>query len=117
MTRPKPESGITRRRLLGAAAGGAAAVATQGLPAWARPASHRHHRLIVRRPDSLPFPHLPAGTPSMPQIRHIVVLIMENHSFDSFLGAVPHQVRGRRALDGLTFKHGRATNGNRDIYG
>jgi phospholipase C len=110
-----PEHSITRRTLLSAAAGGAAALVTQGLPAWARPVAHRNPRM--RRPDSLPFPHLPAGTPSMPEIRNVVVLIMENHSFDSFLGAVPHQVRGRRAVDGLTFREGRAANGNRDIYG
>jgi phospholipase C len=46
-----------------------------------------------------------------------VVLIMENHSFDSFLGLVPHQVRGRGNVDGLNFHKGRITNGNRDIYG
>ena len=50
----------------------------------------------LRQPDSLPFPGKPAGTPSMPEIEHIVVLMMENHSFDNLLGMVPHQVPGRR---------------------
>ena len=30
----------------------------------------------------------------MPEIQHIVVLMMENHSFDNLLGMVPHQVAG-----------------------
>jgi phospholipase C len=52
----------------------------------------------------LPFPNLPAGTPvtSLKQIEHIVVLMMENHSFDNLLGMVPHEVSGRGLLDGLT---------------
>ena len=85
-----------------------------GLPAWARPA---RQRASLRRPDSLPFPHLPPGTPSTPQIRHIVVMIMENHSFDNLLGRAPYEVRARRGLDGLTFRRGRSTNFNRDLYG
>ena len=38
----------------------------------------------------------------MHEIKHVVVLMMENHSFDNLLGMVPHQVPGRAALDGLT---------------
>ncbi|MGO9956031.1 MAG: hypothetical protein ACLP50_08625, partial [Solirubrobacteraceae bacterium] len=68
--------GITRRALLGAAAGGAALVASSALPAWARPVAQAAG---LRRPDSLPFPGLPAGHASMPEIEHIVVLMMENH--------------------------------------
>jgi phospholipase C len=40
----------------------------------------------LRFPDSLPYPDLPAGTDTMPGIEHIVVLVMENHSFDNLLG-------------------------------
>jgi phospholipase C len=47
------------------------------------------------RPGSRPYPHLPAGTDTLPQIEHIVVLMMENHSFDDHLGTL-----GRG--DGLT---------------
>ncbi len=101
--------------LRGAAGTGAALLAgAGGLPAWARPVRASHH---LRRPDSRPFPHLPAGTPSMPQIEHIVVLMMENHSFDNLLGMVPHQVRGRSSVDGLTVRHGQATNTNPDTAG
>src|SRR5579884_2806144 len=93
------DPGLTRRTLLRGAAGGAATLMGHGvLPAWARPARRTHR---FRTPDSLPFPHLPAGTPSMPEIKHIVVLMMENHSFDNLLGLVPHEVPGRRWVDGL----------------
>ena len=33
-----------------------------------------------------PQPSLPAGTDLLPQIKHIVVLMMENHSYDNYLG-------------------------------
>jgi len=46
-------------------------------------------------PDSRPFPHLPVGTDTMPKIEHIVVVMMENHSFDDHWGML-----GRG--DGLT---------------
>jgi phospholipase C len=42
-------------------------------------------------PRPLPRPDLPAGTDLLPQIRHIVVLMMENHSYDNHLG----MLRGR----------------------
>src|SRR3984957_3750855 len=44
--------------------------------------SHRH------RPGQPPDPSRPAGTDLMPQIKHIVVLMMENHSFDNYLGTL-----------------------------
>jgi phospholipase C len=71
----------------------------------------------MRRPDSLPFPHLPAGTPTLPKIEHIVVLMMENHSFDNLLGMVSAQVPGRAGVDGLTVRHGRPVNVNVDAAG
>ena len=110
-------AGVSRRAFLRSAAGGAALVGVGGVPAWARPARHRHHRMRLRRPDSLPFPHLPAGTPTMHEIEHVVVLIMENHSFDNLLGMVPHRLPGRSAVDGLTVRRGRVADFNRDIYG
>ena len=84
---------ITRRTLLRGAAGSAALLAYAGLPAWAR--QFTATAAGIRRPDSLPFPHLPAGHASMPQIEHVVVLMMENHSFDNLLGMVPYEVKGR----------------------
>jgi phospholipase C len=53
-----------------------------------------------RQPGSLPFPHLAAGTvnASMP-FDHIVVVMMENHSFDNLIGALSQT---RPDVDGLT---------------
>ncbi len=36
-----------------------------------------------------PRPDLPIGTDCLPEIRHIVVLMMENHSYDNYLGTLP----------------------------
>ena len=38
------------------------------------------------RPGERPAPDRPAGTDLIPQIKHIVVLMMENHSYDNYLG-------------------------------
>jgi phospholipase C len=52
--------------------------------------------LAPRQPRGpLPAPGKPPGTDLLPQIRHIVVLMMENHSYDNYLG----MLRGRG--DGL----------------
>jgi phospholipase C len=40
------------------------------------------------RPGERPDPSRPAGTDMLPQIKHIVVLMMENHSFDNYLGTL-----------------------------
>ena len=65
----------------------------------------------LRKPGSLPHPALPAGTDTLPQIEHIVVLMMENHSFDDHLGTL-----GRG--DGLTLgPHRRPVNYNPDPAG
>jgi phospholipase C len=54
-------------------------------------------------PTRLPFPDRPAGTDCLPEVGHIVVLMMENHSFDNYLGTL-----GRG--DGLpTDDHGAVT--------
>jgi phospholipase C len=110
------QGNLTRRQLLArggaAAAGVAAAGAYSSLPAWAR--TFARSSTALRRPGSLPFPHLPAGhpTPGLDQIQHVVVLMMENHSFDNVLGMVPHQVTGRAKVDGLTVKRGKVVNSN-----
>ena len=44
-----------------------------------------------QEPGSRPEPSLPAGTDLLPQIEHIVVLMMENHSYDNYFG----MLRGR----------------------
>src|SRR5436305_11217201 len=78
-------AGMPRRQALRAAGGAGLALAASagGLPAWARAVEKVG---ALRGPDSLPFPRLAAGTESLPQIDHIVIVMMENHSFDNFLG-------------------------------
>ncbi len=64
-----------------------------------------------RVPGSLPDPRLPAGTDTVPQIEHIVVVMQENHSFDNYFGTL-----GRG--DGFTLdRHGRPINSNPDPMG
>ncbi len=97
-------SGMSRRTLLrsGAAAGLTLATAN-GLPAWARPVADLGR---VRKPGSKPFPHLREGEDTMPAVEHIVVLMMENHSFDNILGMLPRRTRSRRNVDGLPLTRG-----------
>jgi phospholipase C len=86
----------SRRRLLQA---GLAAGAVAGLGGWrtaTASASPRSRDGRLREPGSLPYPHLPAGTDTIPQIDHIVVLMMENHSYDNRLGMLR-----RRDADGF----------------
>ena len=71
----------------------------------------------LRRPDSLPFPRLPAGHASTPEVEHIVVVMMENHSFDNLLGMVSQEVPARGSVDGLTVRGGRPRNSNSDASG
>ncbi len=72
----------------------------------------------TRMPGSLPNPGANPGTPNeaMP-FDHIVVVMMENHSFDNLLGALPHT--GRVDVDGLEFDvvSGAAVNYNPDATG
>jgi phospholipase C len=54
---------------------------------FAAPADAR----VIRPPGTLPFRHLPEGTDTLPQIQNIIILMMENHSFDDHLGTLgPH---------------------------
>src|ERR1700722_18170909 len=48
----------------------------------------RERRTRHYRPGDRPDPARPPGTDLLPQIKHIVVLMMENHSFDSYLGTL-----------------------------
>jgi phospholipase C len=69
-----------------------------------------------RRAGSLPFSDRPIGTPNeeMP-FDHVVVVMMENHSFDNLLGALPLT---RPEVDGLTFDaSGNARNSNPGVEG
>jgi phospholipase C len=71
-----------------------------------------HTPAAPREPNSLPDPSRPAGTvdDSLP-FEHIVVVMMENHSFDNILGAAA--LRGQPAAEGLSFdESGKALNSN-----
>ncbi len=64
-----------------------------------------------RHPGSLPDPTRPAGTDTIPEIDHIVVVMQENHSFDNYLGTL-----GRG--DGFALDHeGKPLNTNPDPDG
>jgi phospholipase C len=80
---------ITRRALL--RYGGAAAAGLAGADPLLRAAGAlaRPVRLGGRGPDSLPNPKVAAGTvDASMKFDHIVVVMMENHSFDNLLGAL-----------------------------
>jgi len=99
-----PDSGgVSRRGLLKA---GALAAVVAPAASWRR--SNPDHLLAsgragLRRPGSLPDPRLPAGTDTIPQIEHIVVVMMENHSYDNHLGMLrrPGADGFRLGRDGL----------------
>jgi phospholipase C len=90
---------------------GGLAVATSAMRRSRLAADAREARIAgwanaIRKPGSLPFPNLPAGTDTMPKIEHIIVLMMENHSYDNYLGML-----GRG--DGFTLgSNGLPTNSN-----
>jgi phospholipase C len=93
--------GLSRRRFLGGSAsvlaagaivpgflrGAAPAAAAAGQGAAGHTAALRAlGRSLLRHPGSRPYPDLPVGTDTLPGIEHIVVLMMENHSYDNFFG-------------------------------
>jgi phospholipase C len=53
------------------------------------------HRVVLA-PGERPDPSRPEGTDLLPQIRHIVVLMMENHSYDNYLGMLAGRGDGFR---------------------
>jgi phospholipase C len=87
-------STLNRRRFLGIAGGAALAASLPWrVPAWRAGAAQR-------LPGSLPFPLRPAGmlhpdlAPELANIDHIIIVMMENHSFDNYFGMLPHHVPG-----------------------
>ena len=100
---------LTRRALLRAGGGLAVGAALGGsldlYPALARGAA-------LRPPGSLPDPTKPAGTVNESlQFDHVVFVMQENHSFDSYLGMLAR--RGQPLADGFRFsKAGLPINSN-----
>jgi phospholipase C len=98
----RPE--FNRRRFLRGSAGVAAGMSLAGVPGLRHALAAGHG---ARRPDSLPDPLRSAGTPdsSMP-FDHIVVVMMENHSFDNYFGMLSRH--GQPKADGFLFdEHGK----------
>jgi phospholipase C len=58
-------------------------------------------RTRMRLPDSLPDASLAAGTDTMPEIEHVVVLMLENHSYDNLLGMLGREPGQRPRGDGF----------------
>jgi phospholipase C len=56
--------------------------------------NRRSRNFSAPKAEQLPQPSLPPGTDLLPQIRHIVVLMMENHSYDSYLGMLQGRGEG-----------------------
>jgi phospholipase C len=87
----EPAAKISRRGLLKAGlVSGAAVGAAVGVGGW-RPSSVPRPSASpwaadLRKPGSLPYPNLPTGTDTIPKIKHIVILMQENHSYDNRLG-------------------------------
>jgi phospholipase C len=77
---------------------------------WANKRLLRRATKTARGAGTLPFPRLPAGTPNeaMP-FDHVVVVMMENHSFDNLLGSL---ALTRPEVDGLSFEDGNPTDSN-----
>src|SRR5947209_3489785 len=116
----KPSKPLTRRTFV---AGGTAAIAGASLAGsalagtrpWWRPirdldqplGSQREAlgvlgKTKMRLPDSLPDPALAAGTDTIPEIEHVVVLMLENHSYDNLFGMLGRKPGQRARGDGFT---------------
>jgi phospholipase C len=60
-----------------------------------------------------PFPDQPEGSDTLPQIDHILVLMMENHTYDNYLGMLGRGRREQPRGDGFTIgPDGRPTAAN-----
>ncbi len=101
---------LSRRALLGGALAGAAAVAMPAERAGAARAggAGRRPTPLLRKPGpgGLPNPGAPPGTDQLPEIKNIVAVMMENHTYDSVLGTLDNGA-------GLTLnRRGKPTNSN-----
>ncbi len=76
-----PERRLSRRQILQGAMVGGAGVALAGCGSWPFGGSGSSLPAGPR-----PFPTKAAGTDMIPEIDHIVVVMLENHSFDNVLG-------------------------------
>jgi phospholipase C len=61
----------------------------------------RERRTRPARPGDRPDPSRPVGTDLLPQVKHIIVLMMENHSFDNYFGTLGRGEGLPRGDDGM----------------
>ena len=70
-------------------------------------------RMAARAVGDRPFPDRPPGTDTLPQIDHILVVMMENHSYDNWLGMLGRGPGQQPRGDGFTIgPDGRPTAAN-----
>ena len=67
--------------------------------------------MSLRLPDSLPHPHVPAGTDMLPDVEHVVILMMENHSFDDHFGRLGRGDGLKVTSDGMPLNYNPAPDG------
>jgi phospholipase C len=84
---------MNRRHFIGGSVFGAAAVLTgcggsSSVSSSTKPTTSTTAPTVPRAAGSLPRPGLAAGTDQVPEIEHIVVVMMENHSFDNIVGTI-----------------------------
>jgi phospholipase C len=60
----------------------------------------------ARAPGERPFPDRPEGSDTLPQIDHILVLMMENHTYDNWLGMLGRGLGQQPRGDGFTLGAG-----------
>ena len=65
----------------------------------------------LRLPGSLPHPHVPPGTDMLPDVEHVVILMMENHSFDDHFGRLGRGDGLKVAADGTPLNYNPAADG------
>ncbi|HEV3225402.1 MAG TPA: alkaline phosphatase family protein [Acidimicrobiales bacterium] len=110
---------ISRRSFLAGLGAGAATLVVQGCSSDKRPSAASSssssasvttttvRQLAGDRPD----PSKPEGVDTLPQVEHIVVVMMENHSYDNYLGMLGRADGFTRGADG------KPTNANPDANG
>ncbi|MHB1712474.1 MAG: alkaline phosphatase family protein [Acidimicrobiales bacterium] len=94
---------FSRRKLLlsGGVLGGALLAACGTSSPRRTPAAGAARSLSLRKPGSRPYPHLPVGHDSIPEIKHVLVFMQENHSFDNVLGMLGRGDGLTRGSDGI----------------
>ena len=105
---------LSRRRFLGV--GGAAALWAMGACSGAHPKRGARSALSTTTtrpltPGERPDPSAAEGADRLPQVDHVIVLMMENHSYDGYLGMLGRGDGFTRGPDGVP------TNANPDGAG